>query len=275
VADLNQTFDTGMKAWRDWQESPWGRLFYRQSEANLGRHLAARAAGAGDGVDVLDLAGGNGVDAIRLARAGHHVTVVDCSAEMLAAARIAFGDAGLADRVELVQDDAAAFVDRAADAAYDLVLCHNLIQYLSDPAATLAAVDRLLRPGGLLSVIAINRHSAPLRKALLELDPVAASAALGSTESWTPTFNTALRTYTADEVATWLEPLAHRPLGHYGIRTVSDYISDNDLKHDPDFFDGLEKLEFALADRMPYPLIARFFHLVSRKPGGLDPDGPA
>lgn len=259
MVDTTRLFDAGLGLWQDWQSTPWGRLFYRQAEANLGRHVQSGSIGT-----VLDLGGGNGADAIWLAERGHHVTIVDFSAEMLAAARAAYGAAGHSDRLDVIQADVTTFAGRSPGETYDLVLCHNLLQYLPDPAATLAAASGLTRPGGLLSVIAINKHSVPLRKATLDLDPVAALAAVEATESWTPTFHTTLRPYTADEVIAWLAPPVHDLLGHYGIRAVSDYINDNGRKADPEFFAALERLEFALADRLPYPLIARFFHLVTR-----------
>ena len=54
-------------------------------------------------------------------------------------------------------------------------------------------------------------------------------------------------------------------VGQYGIRCVNDYIPNNDIKSALTFFAGLEKLEYAMSDRFPYYLIARFFHLVAQK----------
>lgn len=72
-----------MTAWQEWQDAPWGRLRYAIAEANLVRHLEGPGEGS---LRVLDLAGGDGGDAMRLAARGHHVTVVDYSPAMLAAA---------------------------------------------------------------------------------------------------------------------------------------------------------------------------------------------
>ena len=49
----------------------------------------------------------------------------------------------------------------------------------------------------------------------------------------------------------------------YGVRCVSDLLPDLDA--DPAFLDELERLELALADRMPQLLTARYFHLVARR----------
>ncbi|MFE9748762.1 class I SAM-dependent methyltransferase [Saccharothrix saharensis] len=250
------------RRWRAWQQAPWGRLRYTQANANLARHLPPAPA------TVLDLAGGDGADALRLARQGHDVTVVDRSAEMLAEAEHAFAQAELP--VRLVRADLAD-LPGSVRGPHDVVLAHNVIQYLPDPAATLRAAVDLIAPGGLLSVIALNRHAEPLRHATQHLDPAAALAALDTDQANTQTFDTTLTLHTADQVTAWLPDCAL--VGHYGIRAVTDYVADNDRKHDPAFFADLERLELALADRMPYPLLARFFHLVLRR--GNPDDGPA
>ncbi|MEU4761608.1 methyltransferase domain-containing protein [Actinosynnema sp. NPDC023794] len=242
------------RQWREWQRAPWGRLRYTQAEANLARHLPSAS------VSVLDLAGGDGADALRLARRGHHVTVVDRSAEMLAEAERAFAGAELP--AQLVEADLADLPEDVR-VEHDVVLAHNVIQYLPDPAAALRAAVGLVAPGGLLSVIALNRHAEPLRHATQHLDPAAALTALDTDQARTQTFDTTLTLYTADQVRDWLPDCAL--VGHYGIRAVTDYVSDNDRKHDPAFFADLERLELALAHRMPYPLLARFFHLVFRR----------
>ncbi|MBB5872699.1 S-adenosylmethionine-dependent methyltransferase [Allocatelliglobosispora scoriae] len=255
MPEPSETFDAGMSRWQDLRNAPWGRLRYGQAEANLARHLGEAP------LRVLDLGGGDGADAIRLARSGHRVSIVDYSAEMLAGAEQEFAAAGLSDRLTVQQADVDGFTSAET---FDLVLCHNLIQYSPDPAATLATAAAALRPGGLLSVIAINKHAIPLRKATMELDPAAGLAAVDAEQARAGTFETNLRPYTAGQVLEWLAPLGHRAEGHYGIRAVSDLINDNERKHDPAFFADLERLELRLADLMPYPLIARFFHLVSR-----------
>ncbi len=251
------TFESGLDAWRDWQDAPWGRLRYAQAEANLARHLSSGPS------QILDLAGGDGADAVRLARLGHQVTIVDNTPGMLAAAHSRFAEAGLADCVRLIEADATDPRAYLGTDTYDVVLCHNLIQYLSDPAAMIIAARSAVRTGGLVSVMAINPASEPLFRATRDLDPAAALAALDTDEAMGRTFGIPVRHQPAERVAQWLTDNGCRVVGHYGIRSVNDYVRDNERKQDPEFFDALLRLELALSDRMPYPLIARFYHLVA------------
>jgi S-adenosylmethionine-dependent methyltransferase len=256
-----ETFDAKMTAWRQWQDAPWGRLRYTLAEHNLRRHLDGRPR------KVLDVAGGNGVEAVRMATQGHHVTVVDYSAQMLASGRSLAEATGVGHRLTFIESDVAKLGDLIEPGTFDLVLCHNLLQYVSDVESTLAVALAPLRPGGLLSVIAANSHSEPLRAAIREMDLTAAHDALDASEHFARTFGTPVYPRTGEEISTVLRSLGAGMLGHYGIRSVCDLIPDEERKYDATFFAELERLEIALSNRMPYVLIARLFHLVASAPG--------
>jgi ubiquinone/menaquinone biosynthesis C-methylase UbiE len=259
------TFDEAISAWRQWQDAPWGRLRYAIAAANLARHLDEAFPDGGPG-RVLDVAGGNGVEAISLATAGHKVTLVDYSTQMLAAARELSRKAGVSDRVTIIESDVAKLSDLLDGAQHDVVLCHNLLPYVIDVPSTLAVCLDALRPGGILSIICGNAHSEPLRVAVREQDPSAALEALDSRVRVTKTFGAPMTPRTAEEIAGHLTNLGARVAGHYGIRSVCDYMADDDRKYDASFYAELERLEIALSDRMPYKLTARLFHLIAVKP---------
>jgi len=94
-----------------------------------------------DGGSVLDVATGTGLVAERLLAQGHRVTGLDQSPDMLAVARSRFGD-----RVALVEASATAIP--FADASFDHLTFTYLLRYVDDPAATLAELGRVVRPGG-------------------------------------------------------------------------------------------------------------------------------
>ena len=63
--------------------------------------------------------------------------------------------------------------------AYDVVLCHGVLEVVDDPAAALAAMVRVLRPGGLLSVLVANVNGAVLARAVAGRLDEAVDAARG------------------------------------------------------------------------------------------------
>ncbi|MEE1738662.1 methyltransferase domain-containing protein [Streptomyces sp. BE147] len=254
--------DATMNTWQEWQDAPWGRLRYSIAEANLLRHLDAAG---GEPLRILDLAGGDGGDAMRLAARGHHVTIVDHAPSMLAAATGRAVAGGVTELIDCVEADATDLPRDLADGEFDVVLCHNLLPYMDDVPGTLAAVLAPLKPGGLVSVMAINRHSAPLTIAVREMDPVAAFAALDTDQARTRMFDSALTLHTAEEIIPTLRTLGCRDIAHYGIRSFCDYISDDARKYEPDFYADLERLELATTARPPYMHTARLFQLTAWK----------
>ena len=93
---------------------------------------------------VLDVATGTGLVAQELLRRGHEVTGVDLSPDMLAVARLRFGD-----RVELVEASAEELP--FAEASFDHLTVTYLLRYVVDPGATMAELARVVRPGGVVA----------------------------------------------------------------------------------------------------------------------------
>ncbi|WP_155884974.1 methyltransferase domain-containing protein [Actinomadura flavalba] len=114
--------------------------------------------------DVLDVGGGTGGFAVPLAGLGHRVTVVDASPDALAALERRAAEAGVT--VRGVQGDAADVPDLLGAQSADLVLCHNVLEYVDDPAATMTALTGTLRPGGSLSVLVTGQVGAVVQRAL-------------------------------------------------------------------------------------------------------------
>lgn len=114
---------------------------------------------------MLDVATGTGAVAAELAsRTGCRVTGIDQSPGMLAAARKLLAARGLADRVELVRGEAEALP--FDDASFDGLTVTYLLRYVADPAATLAELARVVRPGGALASLEFGvPPSAPARAA--------------------------------------------------------------------------------------------------------------
>lgn len=130
--------------------------------------LAALPGAVRDAATALDLGCGTGVLAVALAtaRPGLEVVAADQSAAAVASAVATAAANGLADRVRVVRDDAAASLP---DASVDLVVCnppfHSGATVSEDIAQRLfAGAARVLRPGGELWCV-YNSHL-PHRDAL-------------------------------------------------------------------------------------------------------------
>jgi demethylmenaquinone methyltransferase / 2-methoxy-6-polyprenyl-1,4-benzoquinol methylase len=130
------------------------------------RRAMVAMVGAGPTERVLDVATGTGMVARELVRRYRcSVVGVDQSAEMLAGARRRLArEPGLASRIELVQGEAERL--GFADAEFDHLTFTYLLRYVDDPAATLAELARVVRPGGRIASLEFGVPEPPLWRPL-------------------------------------------------------------------------------------------------------------
>src|ERR1700756_341961 len=95
-------FQSGANQYVDYLETPEGRLRSDLAFANLKDFLPLQARPS---LSALDLGCGSGVTAVRLARLGIHVTLLDSSPAMLDIAKRTAQEAGVTDRVVLRHGD--------------------------------------------------------------------------------------------------------------------------------------------------------------------------
>ncbi|HET7666792.1 MAG TPA: methyltransferase [Mycobacterium sp.] len=117
-------------------------------------------------LQILDAGGGTGGFAVPLAELGHHVTVVDASPDSLAALELRAAEAKVGHLVHARQGDAAALLDTVSADAFDVAICHSVLEVVDDPLAVLTAVRASLRAGGLISVVVANTVATVLHKAV-------------------------------------------------------------------------------------------------------------
>lgn len=118
---------------------------------------------------MLDIGPGQGTQALRLARLGHLVTGLEADPAMLAALRRAVEaePADVRKRLVVLQGDGRETGRHFGPACFDVVLCHGVLMYVPDPAPMLAALARVLAPGGVLSLLVRNGDALAMRPGLL------------------------------------------------------------------------------------------------------------
>jgi ArsR family transcriptional regulator len=114
-----------------------------------------KAAGEGPFERVVDLGTGSGRMLTLLGKTAKMSVGLDLSQNMLNIARANVTKAGL-DKVELRHGDI--FATRLPEHSADLVLVHQVLHYLADPAAAVAEAARLVMPGGRLLIVDFAPH---------------------------------------------------------------------------------------------------------------------
>jgi S-adenosylmethionine-dependent methyltransferase len=263
-------FDQGALAWTAYNQEPLGHIRREVTWRCLAPHLPPVT----DRLlppRVLDLGGGSGELALRLAELGYRTWLVDYALAMLDQARLAAQElpAEARARLELCAMPADEVPQAFAPGTFDAILCHTLIEYLPDPPATLAKLAPLLRERGLLSLSFVNRHAEVLRQVWSRQDLVGARVTLETGAFEAKLFGVSGTAYTTEEVAGWVAGLDLAVTATYGIRIFADYLPRTRLA-DPEFFADLLRLEADMAGQAPYLSLARYVHLLARQGDATD-----
>ena len=201
--------------------------------------VSARVARTGRAaLDIVDVGGGTGGLAVPFAALGHHVTVVDPSPDALAAAQRRAAEAGA--RLASVQGDAASLDGVAGQAAADLVICHNVLEYVDSPADAMSAIARVLRPAATVSVLASNAVAAVLHRALAGRFAEARHllAAVPSAQLGTPPHR-----FTLPELTALITQAGLRPGEAHGLRIFGGLVPGALLDGDAAATEALRALE--------------------------------
>ena len=238
----------------------------------LERRTAARTAVVWDAVrlvldgrqdqHVLDIGGGTGGFAVRVAALGHRVTVVDLSPDALAALARRAAEEGVADRVTGLQGD---LDDLAAleQGGVDLVLCHEVLGLVEDVAGALRAIAEVLRPGGALSLLVSQRHAAVLARAMAGHFTQARAILEEGLATQRPEGRGVERRFTVEELLALAQEAGFRPTSTHAIRVFTDLVPSSLLDLEPGAAAALLELERAVAERPEYLTVASQLHLLA------------
>lgn len=222
----------------------WERLLKRIVWEQLGETAGKR---------ILDFGSGEGITANHFADR-NSVVAVEPSEEMLKNRwedydyRQIIGDAS---RLSELEDD-----------SFDLILCHNVLEYIDDKEQVTGELHRLLKTGGTLSIVKHNRAGRVMQMAVLLDDIGRANELLDGKDGTSSQFG-AIRYYEDEQIAKWCKGL--KLLDTFGIRTFWD-LQQNQEKHGTEEWQAqMMQLEMRVSQIEEYRKIAFFHHLLFTK----------
>jgi S-adenosylmethionine-dependent methyltransferase len=242
-------------------KTPAGRLRSELAWANMRRFLPGNASKC----RALDLGGGTGFASVRLARLGFEVVLLDGSTEMLRIARQEAEACGVTVRISFCHSDIRQLRELFTAESFDIVVCHNLLEYTEDPSAIIGDIAQVLRRDGLLSVLVRNRAGEVLKEAVKSGDWNLAAANLTAETVVDTLYGECLRVFVPAHLHDLLARAGLELVAEHGVRVFSDYLAVENLT-DTKYSEVFE-LESTLGAHPEFSAIARYIQAIARCPG--------
>lgn len=238
-----------IKDYRALIEKPWGRMFYDMIYNQLDLRDNKR-------LNILDFGAGFCMTANHYAKK-HNVTAVEPSNDMLNI-RIKENDFTLIHGgIEKLKD--------MPDNSFDLVICHNVLEYVPDRKMIIKELSRVVKQNGKLSIVKHNLAGRILAYAVFGDNPKSALELLNRNCDNENNMFGSRDTYSNNYLINYSDKLGLRLDNIYGIRTFFALSSNDEIKYTDEWYDNMLELEMKACNIDEYKNIAFFNHLIFTK----------
>jgi S-adenosylmethionine-dependent methyltransferase len=267
----SERFQSGAHKYAAYLGTPEGRLRSDLAFANLQDFLPPPPQ-AEYSLCALDLGCGTGATAVRLARLGIHVTLLDSSAEMLDMAKSTAREAGVTAMIALKHGDAGKLASLFPMESFDVILCHNILEYVDDPCAVLRSAARALRdPSSIISVLVRNQAGEVLKAAIQDGDLAATEHNLTAEWGHESLYGGRVQLFAAERLQAMLLESSLAVTAERGVRVMSDYLPPRVSRNDE--YKRILELERKLGRRPEFAAVARYTHCLAHCAGPVMKDG--
>lgn len=148
------------------------------------------------------------------------------------------------------------------DESFDVIFCHNVLEYAPDREEILREFYRLLKPQGIISLVKHNRSGRVMQMVVLLNEFEKADALLNGEDGCTSTYGT-IHYYEDEDIIKWCSGLRIRET--LGIRTFWDLQQRQECHKDPAWQEKMIEAELRVSQIQQYRDIAFFHHLILEK----------
>jgi S-adenosylmethionine-dependent methyltransferase len=267
-ADTESRFESAQE-YAAYLQTPEGRLRLDLAWSNLQPFLPSPSAG--NNLKALDIGGGTGAMALKLAGVGFDVTVLDKSQAMLAMAESAAAQAGLSHRISMILGDVANLhtgeYAKLEPASFAVIVCHNLLEFVDDVQAILGEIKRLINPAsGIVSILVRNRAGEVLKAGIKSGDLDQSAKNLIAETVVESLYGGEARLFNSRDLRDSLSHERLDTIAERGVRVMSDYLPAPLFQDDAGYARVLA-FEQRLAEKTEFAAIARYTQLLARPAG--------
>jgi len=259
ASQTDDRFQSDAGKYAAYLQTPEGRLRLDLAFANLQEFLPMK-----DGSNALcslDLGCGTGAIAVRIAQQGFQVTLLDSSQAMLDIAQHAAVAAGVGGQLTLKNGDATTLRDLFAPRSFDVILCHNVLEYVDDPGAVLCDAARLLRNSSSVLSFLVRSQAGEVMKAAIQTgNLVAAEGALTSEWGQESLYGGKVRMFTLEKIRELIKAASLNIIAERGVRVVADYLPPKVSRSEE--YARIFELERKLGTRPEFVASARYIQVL-------------
>ena len=155
--------------------------------------------------------------------------------------------------------------------SFDVILCHNILEYVDDPRAVLRIAARALRgPSSIISVLVRNQAGEVLKAAIKDGDLAAAENNLTAEWGHESLYGGRVRLFTAESLQAMLLESSLAVTAERGVRVISDYMPPRVSRNDE--YERIYELERNLGKRPEFGAVARYTHFLAHRAGPVMKD---
>ena len=166
--------------------------------------------------------------------------------------------------ITLKQGDAAQAAELLRGNAFDVIVCHNLLEYVDDPVAVMRGVAGLMRDSSaILSVLVRNRAGEVLKTAIQFGDLEAAGQQVSAQWGCESLYGGRVRLFTPDELLAISKEAKLEMIAQRGVRVISDYLSPQIWRQTG--YERIFELERKLGSLPVFAGVARYWQCLFRR----------
>ena len=201
---------------------------------------------------ILDFGSGNGATANHFAF-DNDVTAIEPSVEML---KNRYTDNKYRQVTGGINE-----LEKLENESFDIIICHNVLEYISDKQAVVREFERLLKPNGVLSVVKHNRAGRIMQMVVLLNNFDHANEILNGGNSG-GTYGS-IEYYNDDDIPNWCDSFETEQI--YGVRTFFDLQQKQKIQKNPEWQKNMLEIEKRVSNIDCFKDIAFFHHILYRK----------
>lgn len=149
-----------------------------------------------------------------------------------------------------------------ADEEFDMIICHNVLEYAEDREIIIREFSRVLKADGEISVVKHNRVGRVMQMVVLLNDFEHAHSLLDGNDGMASKYGK-IHYYEDSDIEKWCTDL--KVTKTLGMRTFWDMQQNQEIHKDADWQNKMVEIEMRVSDIDVYKDIAFFHHLTIKK----------